>query len=463
MATKKTALKKKKYVLLCSFLLLGSFYFFLTPLPKNNFIAHQSNTSDFLLKTSLNHDQNIHNKKPEIWITIFIHGIMSIKNHLSIPNFIKLMQDDVDNTLYSNTIALMREDDFFFKNQAMQEYGLKKINIPESAQNKYAAGALAYLFDHITKKVDPQKDIHNLFYTFGWVGTISHKERMRAGKELYDALKNEISRLKSNNIQPKIRVIGYSHGGNVALNLAAFHEKDKEDHPFFVDELILIGTPIQCETDHLITSSLFKKIYNVYSKDDRIQILDCFSYKRFFSKRTIHPYANFTIPSKLTQIEIKITSPTTTKKTGIPNACPMVNQSVMLGKSNFLRNRSPGHTELWFFGWTPKNYRHDFPLYPFPIVAFIPYIIKQLQHYVTTCKDNADNSIIVDIRPEYEQIIFRGTKNDQCYMITPFFSNDELLDLYNAIKKYKPENYTKESHIQHQKNAYQKAYDVMYH
>lgn len=73
--------------------------------------------------------QSISNPKQEVWINVFVHGIMSIKPHVSWNNFMLFVKDEIEDTLYEKTVALMREDQFFHKNQAMhstQQTNLKK-------------------------------------------------------------------------------------------------------------------------------------------------------------------------------------------------------------------------------------------------------------------------------------------------------------------------------------------------
>src|SRR5438132_14399019 len=72
---------------------------------------------------------DINPTQPETWVTIFIHGIMSIQPHLTAQNVMRFIRDDVQHTIYSKTVEYMRLDPYFYLNQAMQEFGLKKINL----------------------------------------------------------------------------------------------------------------------------------------------------------------------------------------------------------------------------------------------------------------------------------------------------------------------------------------------
>src|SRR5436190_21651038 len=117
---------------------------------------------------------DINTQEPETWVTIFVHGIMSIQPHLTIQNVMRFIRDDVQHTIYSKTVEYMRLDPYFYLNQAMQEFGLKKIDI-NSLQPGHAASAVAHLYDDVTKLVAPRTDSH--YYTFGWSGLLSPTAR----------------------------------------------------------------------------------------------------------------------------------------------------------------------------------------------------------------------------------------------------------------------------------------------
>jgi len=55
---------------------------------------------------------------------------------------------------------------------------------------------------------------------------------------------------------PKVTLISHSHGGNVALNLAAIAEKES---PLSIERLILLACPVQQETAALVDAPMFKK------------------------------------------------------------------------------------------------------------------------------------------------------------------------------------------------------------
>ena len=92
-----------------------------------------------------------------------------------------------------------------------------------------------------------------------------------------------------------IRLICYSHGGNVTLKIAELfaQEKDPIKQQFKINELVLIGSPVLTETDFLINSPLFEKIYHFYSYGDRVQRMDCFSVNRIASNRKFKERTDF--------------------------------------------------------------------------------------------------------------------------------------------------------------------------
>lgn len=95
-------------------------------------------------------------------------------------------------------------------------------------------------------------------YIFGWSGKLSFTEREKEARNLYHALQNISIKYKNTyNTQPIIRIIAHSHGGNVALNLAKIH-KQENAFALYVDELILLGCPVQ-KKRHIIQQILSLK------------------------------------------------------------------------------------------------------------------------------------------------------------------------------------------------------------
>ena len=122
-------------------------------------------------------------------------------------------------------------------------------------------------------------------YTFSWSGKLSAQARLDAGfilKEFILSIARPCDRL---------HVICHSHGGNVAIIAAIYLEQEKSG--LYIDELILLGTPIPARLK-IPTMQRIKHIYNLFSYGDRVQpILQDF-------KRVFHPHPNiFNIQLKL--------------------------------------------------------------------------------------------------------------------------------------------------------------------
>jgi hypothetical protein len=223
----------------------------------------------FLHNADSRHQNLTAPKFDETWITVFVHGIMSVRPHLSINNFLHFMTDNIDNSLYATTVGQLRKDKYFYQNQAMLDYGLVKVN-PYDLEVGNTPHGTAHVFENMYQYIDAPKT-NNLYYTFGWNGLMSPSQRYKEGKKLFEALEKEVEELRKNNINPKIRVIGYSHGGNVSLNLGAAHQKDYPNSTLKINELFLLGTPIQFETDHLINDPVFEKVYHIYSTSTQLR------------------------------------------------------------------------------------------------------------------------------------------------------------------------------------------------
>lgn len=389
----------------------------------------------------------------ETWITVFVHGVMSIKPHLSITNFVRFMTDNIRNTTYEETVRLMRQDTHFRKNQAMGKIGLHKIKINDPKPGNGSA-ATARLYQDMTVFANSTKKTDNHYYTFGWSGLFSHNARYAEARELYGSLVREVQKFKLKGISPKIRIIGYSHGGNICLNLGAVHDQENLAPKIAIDETILLGTPIQSDTDYRINSDVFKKVYHCYSRADRIQKLDFFSFNRLLgSNRIFKERKGFKLPKKLIQVQIKFTRRTKTKRkdkqmralndfTSTANIC---------GTSSFLRDRSPGHIEFWFFGWTPSFYGQDFPLNPLPLVVYMPYIIHHLQKLEPTL--DYKKPTIVDMRTEQEIMIVRNQSVKKQFAKVDFVPLTQHKKMSDIALTYEPKSFTAEQYDEHIQKA----------
>lgn len=142
-------------------------------------------------------------------------------------------------------------------------------------------------------KKDPRRFVYDNFYTYGWSGKLSFDERKKSAKILALELTQLVQNYeKEYRVKPTVRLIAFSHGGNVALNMAHYLPKGIQV------ELVLIATPIQPETEELVLADCFSKIYMIFSLNDVIQVADPQNvflniknrkdYQQWLSKRHFH-------------------------------------------------------------------------------------------------------------------------------------------------------------------------------
>lgn len=101
-------------------------------------------------------------------------------------------------------------------------------------------------------------------YTFGWSGHLSFLTRRYEGRVLYQTLRN---------LDGDITLIGHSHGGNVALEVARAAEA-AGDTEFKIKRLVLLAVPSQVATNYLVASPVFEEVFSFYSHGDDTQQLD---------------------------------------------------------------------------------------------------------------------------------------------------------------------------------------------
>lgn len=126
------------------------------------------------------------------------------------------------------------------------------------------------------------------YYKYNWDGFLSEKNRNKAAKILAE----ELLLLKKQFPDAKIHIIGYSHGGNVAVNIVKYLPPNS---PLIINQLILLATPIGSITERLANKKnksnqyYFKEIICFYSQGDLTQIKDfLFNFplcSRFLKKR----------------------------------------------------------------------------------------------------------------------------------------------------------------------------------
>lgn len=367
----------------------------------------------------------------QVEMIVFVHGTLKPAD-FSLASIIKIMGNNIGNSLYSKTNSYIREDSYFYQSQAMQALGLHPIDL-ESAQPS-TAHCLAKMFE-VQYQINNYPIAHRIYYTFGWNGLLNVQEREKEGENFYQQLSTEITKLKKTGKNPQLHIIAFSHGGNVTLNLALAHRKREEAQAVFsVETLTLLGMPVQRATDHLVSDQLFKKVCHIYSTEDSIQTLDIFSPKQFFSDRTFKERADFQLPKKLVQIRMRVTR----RVRGLHKVVPQPERAheALIHKSVQRIHKDPQHTELWCFRWGAYWYRDLFPLKPLPTVAFIPSLLHAIQ---STLPDHP--TMTIDYVPMHQGAVLIPALKYQSKTFA-ILTKEETEKLYALAQSHEPKDFS---------------------
>ncbi len=200
------------------------------------------------------------------YITVWVHGSRAgiVTKHI-----LKNMFHAPDGLLLANDFAC--------------KYHLRKI-----AESLAQADPINYPQEHI--------------YLFGWSGDLSFEVRRATAERLYE----QISVLVADYTQkfgkrPRLRIITHSHGGNVALNLAAVAPQTTKLH---IDELILLACPVQAATACYIASPLFGEVFAFYSTFDFFQVADPQGIYKHNGSRPLFSRRKFAPCEKLSQVRV---------------------------------------------------------------------------------------------------------------------------------------------------------------
>lgn len=356
-------------------------------------------------------------------MVIFIHGTLGLRSNASFSTALCLFHDCFSCSCYKCTVDILRDDPTFYQYQAMQQEGL--IPIAPLSEGFSGSALFSDMFDQNLLNTNPYlKSQKRLYYTFGWSGMLSPTARYKAAQRLYKELKEELATLKKQGIYPQIIAIGYSHGGNVLLNLARVWEETNEQKAFTIDTTVFLGIPVQPDTSGYIRSTLFNNIYNFYSRGDYVQCCDCFSVKRFCSGRKFKADKHGYLPEKLLQMEIKML-------TSSEKCC------ACSSKKGLFIDRSPGHSELWTYAWTKDSYRTTFPLYPLPVAIFVPQLIKLVEKH-----KYISHKLVATLNPQKGSASIRGYREYE-KTHAQFIDPQIIEDLKHQAWAYAPKDFHK--------------------
>ncbi|KKP24168.1 MAG: hypothetical protein SZ59_C0002G0014 [candidate division TM6 bacterium GW2011_GWF2_28_16] len=326
-------------------------------------------------------------------ITIFVHG--TVLPYPSATNTIKTLKGDKNSPIkhenfwhkYINNLRF----EGLYRFQPIQDLGLQKIDLENKnklTDYQECSQKIANVFLSVYKKNNKAYKNY-IYYTFGWSGRLDKERRLESGMQFYDQLVKVVKKIRKRNkdgLDPDVQIFAHSHGGNVALNLAAAEAKNRKN--LKIKDLVLLGTPVQTETKGLISSGVFSKVYSFYSKGDDVQIIDFVSTQKHHSRRTFRKVGEqVELPKKLVQVQVK---------------CDKL---------------KPRHSELWITK-TRANlmYRDRLSIAPYPVSFYVPDIINLIEKYFKN-----SNSLKVNIR--------KGEKNLKNITIKDF--DDRNKKTYN--------------------------------
>lgn len=371
-----------------------------------------------------NLDQNTLLTTPEVYITVFTHG--TIHPHVNLQDFNLVLEDRIDHSHYYYVNEWHRQDPIYFKTQAMQGEGLQPIELdPLSKPKSNGATALANIYEYFSLKNHPNRQSY--YYTFGWSGLLSATKRLEAAAEFHQSLKELLAKFRAQGLTPKLRLVGFSHGGTITLDLGLFEPDDATQIEVPVTELVLLGTPVQKETECLVDHPMFQRVFHFYSRGDFPQTSDYISTDHWFChwRFIAHdfclfrgPGEHFKLPEKLTQIELNID----------------LHGQIM----------QPKHTELWTFAWMQKSYRQKFPLNPVPVAAVMPAVISLIERHVP----RSTTELVATIKACEGELqlreLYQNLRTKEEPFAVPFLSRGDRQAILAIAERYEPAPQTRQ-------------------
>ncbi|HBL98024.1 TPA: hypothetical protein DDZ86_00075 [Candidatus Dependentiae bacterium] len=315
--------------------------------PKDKDIKQASKKHDFIKAPA---------KKKSWALTVFVHG--TVGSTLNIFNPFQCYHDCTEEDTYCNKVIRR------YRNHHAMQYdqvlGDEGLCIFESCKFDplIASCYLVPAYDEIARAVGNSCDIEE-YASFGWSGLLSQKARRDAGLQFYKELQAYRERIvREKGVEPIIRIITHSHGGNVALWIAQA-ELELQKH-LSIDLLFMYGAPMQIETAPLIASPLFRRIILGYSWGDSVQRRDCFS---------TAAHKSFMRMGDITNLKQIVTAHPGCMRCDIRFA---VNDN----------ERLISHTNMWLCGRSEPVFKDMDPL---PLMVLTPLIVKALDSKGTCC------------------------------------------------------------------------------
>jgi hypothetical protein len=241
-------------------------------------------------------------KKEAKIITVFIHGSLlpdsSFIDTLSLSDLQDILFDSIeDDCEYMKSLRRVRSNPQSYKEQIMLAEGLHQVHDRDlrglcDVQEAHAHHCSCCHHDHAHQahSVDKSDEVHAAhyaiacygtlmkrlfpryeadYYTFGHLGVLSHRYRTEVAKSLYAELYEKVKEAQDLYETVKVVLVTHSHGGNIALNMAAVESELKKG--LIIDDLVMFGAPLQAETAPYAYHPMFKRVMNCYALGDIIQ------------------------------------------------------------------------------------------------------------------------------------------------------------------------------------------------
>lgn len=329
---------------------------------------------------------------------IFIHG--TFQAGCTLFNLRHALNDNFNQqTWYERTIELSRTQGFAEKSDLMLGLGLiditQDVHAPQfSPYNIHkAAFHIVRTFNTIVQAIQPSKHTEYRYYTFGWSGLLSEKQRELSAQELYNKLKELHAYYTNEADSISFELHTHSHGAQLALYLGAIW-KQKNDRHFTIERIVLSAPPLYYQKAQHAYAGLFKQVINIYSEGDTIQIMDCISTPQRRCYRTFQKTGP--IPSGNTESPL------------IADICIAAHHDTYIF----------GHGS--FFTLNRYHMPHNNPkknqiiklikaLHPLPLISFYPAFLYELIDLMCKEKPSGYHSALVDMSFEDQNIYFTLT------------------------------------------------------